>query len=137
GPEAVDDVHRGHVELDLLAQRQLELRGLHAAELREPVGEGPLVPDDLHLEAVGRRGGPDRRRALPRARPGRPDPLDPAQGRPAPAGRISWTVPKTNRPSTITAVAVIQVAWTLVLPCRGTPSSSSPSPGRRRQTIRA
>ena len=35
---------------------------------------------------------------------------------PAPAGTISWTVPKTNRPSTITAVAVIQVAWTLVLP---------------------
>src|SRR6266516_2588047 len=41
GPEAVDDVQRGHVELDLLAQRQLKLRGLKAAELREPVGEGP------------------------------------------------------------------------------------------------
>ena len=54
---------------------------------------------------------------------------------PAPAGTISWTVPKTNRPSTITAVAVIQVAWTLVLLCRGGPSSSSP--GRRRQTMMA
>ncbi len=46
---------------------------------------------------------------------------------PAPAGTISSTVPKTNRPSTMTAVAPIQVAWILALPWIGGPSSSSPS----------
>ena len=41
------------MELDLLAQRQHERSALHAAELREPVGKGPLLADDLDLQQSG------------------------------------------------------------------------------------
>ena len=79
GPEAVDDVQRGHVEPDLLPPGQEELRALHAAELGEPVGEGPLLADHLHHEPVRGIGLPDRRGALAGARARRGDQLDRAE----------------------------------------------------------
>src|SRR5439155_22208860 len=55
GPERVDRVQRGDVELYVLVNRKLQMRRLDATEGGEPVGEGPLLGDHLHLQWVSRR----------------------------------------------------------------------------------
>ena len=97
------------------------MRGLEPAELRVPVGEPPLLRDDLDLQRLC---------ATRRVQIG----LAPWPA-PAPCAVTSSSVPNTNSASTITELTVIQVAWIRVLPWIGGPSSSSPS--RCRQTISA
>src|SRR6202050_483903 len=79
GPEAVDDVEGGDVELHGLPHGELKLRGLEAAELRVAVGPDPLLADHLDLEDVRRMRLPDRLRALTGPRPLDGDQLDGAE----------------------------------------------------------
>ncbi len=69
GPEAVDHVERGDVELDRRVVGDDELVGLEPAEGRVAVGELPLLADDLNGQDRLRGGGPDRARPLPAACP--------------------------------------------------------------------
>ena len=75
GPEAVDHVERGHVELDGRVVGNDQLVGLEPAEGRVAVGELPLLADDLNGQHGLRRRGPDRARALAAAGAARLDEL--------------------------------------------------------------
>ena len=86
-PEGVDDVERGHVQLDRTVDRQIEMGGLDPTVVRVAVGEIPLLRNDLHLElgagATGRTATclPT---GLPDGPPGRADRLGGRQARWAP-----------------------------------------------------
>ena len=64
GPEAVDDVERRDVELDGGVVGDNQLIGLEPAEGRIPVGEFPLLPNNLNWEHGLRRRSPDGARTL-------------------------------------------------------------------------